>query len=80
MHAHLRWIDWCARNRFLVFVGTLLLVLTTLAGQKATVKGTVNGNTVTVNSVAPAKYYVGRRTVWPARRVSALLGHTGHTS
>src|SRR2546428_6097156 len=22
-----RWIDWCARNRFLVFVGTLLLVL-----------------------------------------------------
>jgi copper/silver efflux system protein len=23
-----RWIDWCARNRFLVFTGTLLLVLT----------------------------------------------------
>jgi len=23
-----RWIDWCARNRFLVFAGTLLLVLT----------------------------------------------------
>jgi copper/silver efflux system protein len=23
-----RWIDWCARNRFLVFMGTLLLVLT----------------------------------------------------
>lgn len=22
-----RWIDWCARNRFLVFMGTLLLVL-----------------------------------------------------
>src|SRR6266403_1946160 len=22
-----RWIDWCARNRFLVFTGTLLLVL-----------------------------------------------------
>jgi hypothetical protein len=26
-----------------------------LAGQKAAVKGTVNGNTVTVDSVAPAK-------------------------
>jgi len=23
-----RWIDWCAQNRFLVFMGTLLLVLT----------------------------------------------------
>jgi copper/silver efflux system protein len=23
-----RWIDWCAKNRFLVFMGTLLLVLT----------------------------------------------------
>jgi len=23
-----RWIDWCSRNRFLVFTGTLLLVLT----------------------------------------------------
>src|ERR1700691_4281113 len=23
-----RWIDWCAENRFLVFMGTLLLVLT----------------------------------------------------
>ena len=23
-----RWIDWCARNRFLVFMGTVLLVLT----------------------------------------------------
>lgn len=23
-----RWIDWCAKNRFLVFTGTLLLVLT----------------------------------------------------
>jgi copper/silver efflux system protein len=23
-----RWIDWCAQNRFLVFVGTILLVLT----------------------------------------------------
>ena len=22
-----RWIDWCAQNRFLVFTGTLLLVL-----------------------------------------------------
>ena len=22
-----RWIDWCAQNRFLVFMGTLLLVL-----------------------------------------------------
>src|SRR5258708_12835503 len=22
-----RWIDWCARNRFLVFTGTVLLVL-----------------------------------------------------
>ena len=22
-----RWIDWCARNRFLVFTGTLVLVL-----------------------------------------------------
>ena len=22
-----RWIDWCARNRFLVFTGTLALVL-----------------------------------------------------
>ena len=22
-----RWIDWCARNRFLVFTGTLFLVL-----------------------------------------------------
>src|SRR5437879_568527 len=23
-----RWIDWCAQNRFLVFMGTVLLVLT----------------------------------------------------
>ncbi|MGH9562975.1 MAG: hypothetical protein ACRD3S_16105 [Terracidiphilus sp.] len=23
-----RWMDWCARNRFLVFTGTLALVLT----------------------------------------------------
>jgi Cu(I)/Ag(I) efflux system membrane protein CusA/SilA len=22
-----RWVDWCARNRFLVFTGTVLLVL-----------------------------------------------------
>jgi len=22
-----RWIDWCARNRFLIFAGTLALVL-----------------------------------------------------
>ena len=25
-----RWIDWCARNRFLVFTGTLVLVLADL--------------------------------------------------
>jgi Cu(I)/Ag(I) efflux system membrane protein CusA/SilA len=29
-----RWIDWCARNRFLVFTGTLLLVLAGIGSLK----------------------------------------------
>src|SRR5947199_9245279 len=31
-----RWIDWCAQNRFLVFMGTVLLVLTGIWSQRHT--------------------------------------------